>query len=206
MFQIFGNLDICICQIGQGPNLPIGLELACYRVAWLVIIDSCKLLCWSQHVEQQDKGGKHTICWRSHFSEGFSSIFRALASALIGQHFPSRGESKICKVQICKICKTFEIWEMPKTCKIFYSFASEVKKRYISHIYICQVKMHNIFSSRPHAQNGEAVTQQIPRALQFIVHSPQETSSGGQSQEERKTPNLLISKVVKVSNYKELMM
>ena len=111
-----------------------------------------------------------------------------------------------CKVQICKICKTFEIWKMPKTCKVFYSFASEVKKRYISHIYICQVKMHNIFSSRPHAQNGEAVTQQIPRALQFIVHSPQETSSGGQSQEERKTPNLLISKVVKVSNYKELMM
>ena len=56
------------------------------------------------------------------------------------------------------------------------------------------------------AQNGEAFTQQIPRALQPIVHSPQETSSGGQSQEERKTPNLLISKVVKVSNYKELMM
>ena len=140
-----GRCRCCAANIFQGPNLPqhqkvwgpicrqigpwgpICLKPASDRVAWLVIIDSCKSLCWSQHVEQQDKGGKHhTICWRSHFSEGFSSIFRALASALIGQHFPSRGENKICKVQICKICKTFKIWKMRKTCNIFYSFASEL--------------------------------------------------------------------------------
>ena len=155
--------NICICQIDQGPNLLIGLEPAGERVAWLVNIYSRKLLCWSQHVEQQDKGGKHTICWRSHFSEGFSSIFRALASALIGQHLPSRGKSKICKVQICKICKTFEIWKMPKTCKIFYSFASEVKKRYISHIYMPSENAQYFFLwPQCNAQNGEAFTQHIP--------------------------------------------